>query len=305
MQIERLIQMIFYIVSREHVTAKELANYFNVSSRTIYRDINTLTIAGIPILTTKGTGGGISLLDGYTINKSLFSLEEQQHIYQGLQILQASNYPNAELALSKIGAIFRNIQESEWLEVDFTYWGSEEKQKISISELQYAIINKHVISFDYFNSELQHSQRTTEPLRLMFKSHAWYIVGYCRDKQELRIFRLSRMRRILVMADTFERELPSDYSLTSECREERDIPVFKLKFAPEIAGRLFDEFQEEQVSACEDGGFMVTTQYELSNWTFNRLLSYGKYVEIIEPEAARAMLRERALEIAELYKTAE
>ena len=101
MQIERLVQMIFYIVNHGHVTAKELSNHFNVSTRTIYRDINTLTIAGIPIISTKGTGGGISLIEGYMIDKSLLSKEEQQSVYQGLQILQATRYPNAEMALDR------------------------------------------------------------------------------------------------------------------------------------------------------------------------------------------------------------
>ena len=133
MQIERLVQMVFYIVSHGHVTAKELSDYFHVSTRTIYRDINTLSIAGIPILSTKGTGGGISLIEGYTIDKSLLSKEEQQSIYQGLQILQAAKYPTAEMALSKISAIFRNAMESRWLDIDFTYWGSGEKEKIKIS----------------------------------------------------------------------------------------------------------------------------------------------------------------------------
>lgn len=301
MQIERLVQMVFYIINREHVTAKDLADYFSVSTRTIYRDINTLTIAGIPIMSAKGTGGGISLLDGYTLDKSLFSKEEQQNIYQGLQMLQAAKYPNAEIALSKIGAIFRNVLEPKWLEVDFSYWGSEEKEKVKISELQYAILNKHIIIFNYFNSELQKSEKTIEPLRLVFKSHAWYIVGYCRSRQDIRIFRMSRMKHIRVMPEIFERELPQDYSLTSECKEEYNIPIFKLKFASEIAYRLYDEFQENQVSVCEDGSYMVTLQYQLSDWTLNYLLSFGKYVEIIEPEAARNMLKERALEIVRIY----
>lgn len=80
MQIERLVQMVFYIVNREHVTAKELADHFSVSTRTIYRDINTLTLAGIPVTSSKGTGGGISLIDGYTINKSLFSKEDRKSV---------------------------------------------------------------------------------------------------------------------------------------------------------------------------------------------------------------------------------
>lgn len=301
MQIERLVQMVFYIVNRGHVTAKELAAYFNVSTRTIYRDLNTLTIAGIPVMSTKGTGGGISLIDGYTIDKSLLSKEEQQSIYQGLQILQATKYPNAETALSKIGAIFRNALEPKWLEVDFTYWGSDEKEKVKISELKFALLNKHTITFNYFNSEFQKSERTIEPLQLVFKSHAWYIVGYCRSKQDIRIFRMSRMKHIRVMPEIFERELSQDFSLVPECKEEYNFPVFKLKFASEIAHRLYDEFQENQVSVCDDGSFLVTTQYELNNWTFNYLLSFGKYVEIIEPEIARNMLKERALEIVDIY----
>ena len=113
MQIERLVQMVFYIVKHGHVTARELSDYFNVSTRTIYRDINTLTIAGIPVISAKGAGGGISLLEGYTIDRSVLSQEERQSIYQGLQILQAAKYPNAEMALSKIGAVFRYALEEK------------------------------------------------------------------------------------------------------------------------------------------------------------------------------------------------
>ena len=301
MQIERLVQMVFYIVNHGHVTAKELSDFFNVSTRTIYRDINTLTIAGIPILSTKGAGGGISLIDGYTIDKSTLSKEEQESVYQGLQILQSTKFPNAETALSKISAVFRNVMESKWLDVDFSYWGSDEKEKIKISDIQYAILNKHVISFYYFNSELRKSERKIEPLRLIFKSHAWYIAGHCRDREEIRIFRLSRIKHLKVTEETFERELSSDYSLTSECKEECNFPVLKLKFSTEIAHRLYDEFQEDQVCLCDDGNYYVTVQYELNNWTFNYLLSFGKYVEIIEPEIARTMLKERAADIVKIY----
>lgn len=301
MQIERLVHMVFYIVNHGHVTTKELADFFNVSTRTIYRDINTLTIAGIPVISTKGTGGGISMIDGYTIDKSVLSQEEQQSIYQGLQILQAAKYPNAEMALSKIGSIFRNAQEAKWLDVDFSYWGSDEKEKIKISDLQYAIINKHVIAFHYVNSELKKSERTIEPLQLAFKSHAWYMIGYCRYKKEIRIFRLSRMKHLQIMPEIFTRELPADYSLTPDCTKECSFPFLKLKFSPEIVHRLYDEFQENQVELGDDGNYYVTTQYELNNWTFHYLLSFGKYVEIVEPEIARSILKEQAADIVKIY----
>jgi len=293
MQIERLVQMVFYIINHGHVTARELSDYFNVSTRTIYRDINILTIAGIPVLSAKGTGGGISLIDGYTIDRSLLSKEEQQSVFQGLQILQAAKYPNAEMALSKISAVFRNARDSQWLDIDFSYWGSDEKEKIKISDLQYAILDKHVIRFQYFNTELKRSERVIEPLRLLFKSHAWYIVGYCRSKEEIRTFRLTRIKKLQIMPEIFERELPLDYSVVSEGRERCKLPVLKLKFSPEIAHRVFDEFQEDQVNIGEDGNYYVAVQYELNNWTVHYLLSFGKYVEVVEPESARIMLRER------------
>lgn len=300
MQIERLVRMIFYIVSREQVTAKELADYFNVSTRTIYRDITTLTLSGIPITSKKGTGGGISLMDGYALNKSFLTTEEQVQVYQGLQILQASNYPDAEQALTKIDALFNQSLSDDWLEIDFSYWGSSEEEKITISDLRRALTKKHVLTFEYFNSELQQSERKVDPLRLIFKSHAWYIVGYCHHNQAIRVFRLSRMKRINVLSESFERSLPKDFSL-ADSTYETDYSTFKLLFLPEMSYRLFDEFQEQQVERCSDGNYLVTVQYPLNEWTYHRLLSFGPYVEILEPVEARKELKRRALKIAQKY----
>lgn len=301
MQVERLVQMIFYIVNHEKVTAHELGEYFDVSTRTIYRDIDTLTLIGIPIITAKGTGGGISLMDGYTIDKSTFSQKEQQSIYQGLQILQATKFPAAEATLNKIGALFKEKSELQWLEVDFTYWGSEEKEKIRFADLQHAILNKYVITFQYFNSELQASTKKINPLRLVFKSHTWYILGYCHSNQELRVFRLSRMRHISITPETFDMELPKNYSMNCEDKERGEFPTIKLKFSSEIAHKIYDHFQESQVS-LKGGSYIVEVQYELNNWLFHYLLSFGKYVEVLEPEILRTMLKEKAFEIVKLYE---
>ncbi len=301
MQIERLVQMVFYIVDRKRVTAKELADFFHVSARTIYRDINILSIAGIPVISEKGAGGGISFIDGYTMDKALLSKDEQVSICQGLQILQAAKHPDAEMALYKIRSVFKNVLEPKWLDIDFSDWGSDETEKIKISDLQYAILNKHAVSFDYFNSELKQTERIVEPLRLFFKSHAWYMLGFCRSKGEIRTFRLSRVKRLLVLPEVFEREFPVEAASTEECREECPDPVLKLKFSPEIAYRLYDEFQENQVCLCEDGNYYVTAPYELNHWTMHYLLSFGKYVEVIGPEEARAMLKEIVSEILKKY----
>ena len=164
MQIERLVQMVFYIVNHGRVTARELSEFFHVSTKTIYRDINTLSIAGIPVMSAKGSGGGISLMDGYTMDRAMLSAQERRSICQGLRILQAAQFPSAEMALHKISAVFRNALEPQWLDVDFSCWGGDEGEKIKISDLQYAILNRHVIAFRYFSSALKRSDRTVEVL---------------------------------------------------------------------------------------------------------------------------------------------
>ncbi|MDT2572760.1 YafY family protein [Enterococcus raffinosus] len=300
MQIERLVRMIFYIVSHKQVTARELADYFEVSTRTIYRDMNTLTLSGIPVISKKGTGGGISLMDGYALNKSFLTVEEQVQVYQGLQILQASNYPNVKEALNKIGALFDRPLSEDWLEIDLSYWGSSDDEKITISELRRAITMKYVLAFEYFNSELQQSKRRVEPFRLVFKSHAWYVVGFCRTNQAIRVFRLSRMKRIRVLTETFDRVMPETYSL-DESANNMAFTLFKLKFSPEMAHRLFDEFHEHQVKRCADGNFLVNVQYPLNEWTYHRLLSYGSHMEVLEPKEAQQELKKRAMKIAEKY----
>ncbi|MCI9666619.1 MAG: YafY family transcriptional regulator [Angelakisella sp.] len=302
MQIDRLLSMVFYIVSRERVTARELAEHFQVSTRTIYRDINTLTLANIPIISTRGSGGGIALVDGYTLDRSLFSQEEQKNILQALQMLQAASYPDAGLTLHKLGAIFGRRPEENWLSIDLSYWGSGQQRQAELSQLQSAIVHKRRVAFLYFSSSLQRSQRTVEPLQLAFKGRTWYLVGYCQKRQELRTFRLSRIKELRLLAETFTRTLPQDYILGADCPAEPELLLFKLRFAPEIAYKLYDDFQEDQVRPEADGSFTVTFPYPLSNWTFHYLLSFGRYVEVLEPAIARRLLRERALEIAALYK---
>lgn len=123
-------------------------------------------------------------MDGFTLDESFLTSDEKMYVYQGLQILNAANYPETEHVLNKIGALFNQPPTEEWLEIDFSYWGSEETEKVTLSELRKAITEKHLLTFDYFNSELTSSKRNVEPLRLLFNSHAWYIVGYCQQSSD-------------------------------------------------------------------------------------------------------------------------
>ena len=294
MQIDRLIQIVFLLLRHENITAKQLAEELCVSTRTIYRDINILSIAGIPITSQKGYGGGLSLLQGFSLDKSYFTQEEQKNIIQALQILKSSNYPNADKSLNKIAGLFSHSLQSEWLEIDFSYWGSPEKERNNITVLERAIINKYVITFTYFNAELTITNQIVEPLKLVFKSHAWYLVAYSRHKKDIRTFRMSRIRNLQITDQLFDRELPKDYSITPTYKEEYNTPIFILHFSEKIAYKVYDEFQEKYIKKLDDGTLEVTFRYQLSDWTFLYLLSFGEHVEIIEPIEARNILKEKA-----------
>ncbi len=302
MQIDRLIQMVFLLLRHENITAKQLAEELCVSTRTIYRDINILSMAGIPITSQKGYGGGLSLLQGFSLDKSYFTQEEQNNIVQALQIFKSSNYPDADKLLNKVAGLFSHNLQSEWLEIDFSYWGSPEKERSNITALERAIINKYVITFTYFNTELTITNQIVEPLKLVFKSHAWYLVAYARHKNAIRTFKMSRIRELQITNELFERELPKDFSLTPTYKEEYNIPVFILHFSEKIAYKVYDEFPEKNIKKLDDGTLEVTFRYQLSDWTFLYLLSFGEYVEIIEPVEARNILKEKAKKIFSLYR---
>ena len=299
--IDRLIQIIFLLLRHENITAKQLAQELGVSTRTIYRDINTLSIAGIPITSQKGYGGGLSLLEGFALDKSYFTQEEQSNIIQALQILKSSHYPDADRTLNKVAGLFSHTLQSDWLEIDFSYWGSPEKERRNMTALERAVINKYVIKFTYYNSELTITEQTVEPLKLLFKSHSWYLIAFSRRRKEIRTYKLSRIRYLQITDQLFDRSLPADFSLTPAYQEEYNIPLFKLRFSEKIAYKVYDEFQEEYIKKLEDGTLEVTFRYQLSDWTFLYLLSFGEYVEIIEPVEARMLLKEKAQKILALY----
>lgn len=301
MQIDRLIQIVFLLLSCDGLTAKQLAEELGVSTRTIYRDINILSAAGVPITSQKGYGGGLSLLQGYSLDKSYFTQAEQSNMIQALQILKSSNYPDVGKTLNKVAGLFSHNIQSEWLEIDFSYWGSPEKERDNISALERAIINKYVITFTYYNTELTVTDQTVEPLKLVFKSHAWYLVAWSVHKNDIRTYKMSRIRDLQVTNQLFERVLTHDFSMTPVYREEYNIPMFKLHFSEKIAYKVYDEFQEKDIKKLEDGTLEVSFRYQLSEWTFLYLLSFGEYVEIIEPVEAREILKEKAKKILSMY----
>lgn len=294
MQINRLFEIVYILLDKKTITAKELANRFEVSVRTIYRDIDTLSAAGIPLYTSKGKGGGISILDDFVLNKSLFSEQEQNQILMSLQSLSAVKGPDVEPVLNKLSTLF-NKQGLNWIDVDFSRWGSDNNEREKFSLLKTGILHKVLVTFDYFSSHGEKTLRTIEPLKLIFKGQSWYLYGFCRVKHDFRIFKITRIKNLCCSNETFNRDLPNDIWDKSDAYNHRLIKLV-LKIEAKMAYRLYDEFEHECITKNADGSFTVTATFPEDEWVYGYVLSYGNYAEVLAPKHIRETIKRKFAE---------
>jgi len=288
MQINRLFEMVYILLRKKTVTAKELAEHFEVSTRTIYRDLDTLSSAGIPIYTSKGKGGGISLIENYVLKQSLFSEEEQKELLMSLQGLNAINTPNMESILNKLNAIF-NQESIHWIDVDFSGWGNSKRDKEKFKQIKEGIFNKKLMSFDYFSSSGEKTIRLVEPLKLFFKGQSWYLYAFCRSRNDFRFFKLTRMKNLNLLEEQFERKIPAETGQVLKMDDDKAVKLV-LKIDAKMAYRVYDEFDEELIKKQNDGTFIISTVFPEGDWLYSYILSYGSYAEVLEPERIRLII---------------
>lgn len=303
MQISRLFQIIYIILEKGTVTAPELAERFEVSVRTIYRDIEALSQAGIPIYTSQGKGGGISLTETFILNKSLLSGKEQDEILIALQSLSAIQYPELDDVLSKLSNLFFKSKVN-WIEVEFSTWGSDQKQKDVFSLLKNAILEQQIISFSYFNVAGEKSDRCVEPIKLIFKDKSWYLKGYCLQRMACRTFKITRMSNVRVTGDSCIQFISQEQYSTESSND--SVPVIiplKLKIAAEGAYRVYDDFYEKDITINYDGSYTVNASMQGGEWIFNYLFSFGPLLEVIEPQSIRLEMTNRIKNLMNIYQT--
>lgn len=301
MQINRLFEIVYILLSKKIVTAKELAERFEVSERTVYRDIDTLSSAGIPIYATQGKGGGISLLDHFILNKSVLSENEQNEILFALQSLTVMQNPETDKVLSKLSSLFQK-NNINWIEVDLSPWGSNKSKTCEFTILKNAILNHQVIMFYYFNTAGEKSSRRVEPVKLMYKVNAWYLQGFCLTRNEYRTFKISRMSNVEMSPEIFVNR-PQEKLLKDQTEESSKIWIdVQLQIAPEGAYRVFDEFDEKEITKNRDGSFTVTASLPESDWLFHYILSFGTYAEVLAPQNIREKIQSKLDEILWKYK---
>lgn len=300
MQESRLFKIVYYLLDKGKSTAPELAEKFEVSIRTIYRDLDAISAAGIPIYATQGKGGGISLLQDYILDKSLLSDQEKEKILMALQGIIATEDTKADELLSKLGGIFQT-KIQDWIEVDFSDWIKNTPNQDVFNTIKGAIFTKNTIKFSHFGSNGSFSKRTVEPIKLVFKSKDWYLYGFCLLKNDFRFFKLTRIKDLEVLAETFTRDVPHIPKIETTIKNERTISV-KLKFAPQVAFRIYDEFTDN-VTEDNQGNIYVYIDLPDNEVMYSYLFSFGNSVEVIEPDYVRDRMKNRLLLMLKKYET--
>ena len=333
MQTENLFELTYILLDKKSVTAKEMAAHFGVSQRTIYRWVDALNLAGVPVYTSKGKGGGIFLSDKYALDKTVFTDQEKQELLASIQAVSSlSGASSTQSAISKMHSLIGNItpakakDKSNWIQIDFEPWSSKgtEVQNLFL-KLKNAIFAEQQVSFDYYSMHGESEGRSVQPWKLLFKNQAWYLYGWCNQKKEERFFKLSRIRNLAILAAPVthfyeEQKQPEQLQQGTAAFKMLDVV---LEVNEQFMPTILDEFEAVSVENAavgqnERGAFgsggnsddfsvfhtgsgqaqpgnkkRITLKMPDFPWLEYTLLGYADEVTVLEPQDLRTRLKTR------------
>ena len=308
MQIDQLFEFVYILIDKKQVTAKEMADRFGVSTRTIYRWMEALSLSGVPVYSLKGRGGGIAISEKFAMDNTVLSEDERLAIVSSVKALEnLSGKNNAALtperkAADKLSRLVTS--DTDWLEVDFAPWspeGSEVRNLFGI--LRNSILKKRQISFDYFTGDGRIEKRIVHPWKLIFRGQAWYLFGWCTSRKAERFFKLTRMRNLVMTSKNANIER-SAYPQRGVGTPEYSAPLIqiKAKITKAKISYLMDSFICSEIKAQKNGFINVTFSAPDTPWLCEILLSFGSQIKITSPAKVKNKIAEMAGNISELYK---
>ena len=304
--LNRLLGIIYILMNKGTVTAGELAERFEVSVRTIYRDIETLSMAGIPVYARKGKNGGISLTEQFVLNKMLVSEQEQAEILAALTGLQETGAQTEQETLQKLGEFFQT-EPLQWVSIDLADWSGRRQELYG--QLKEAVLHKKKIKFDYYGQNGEMSGRKVWPVQLLFKEYTWYLKAFCESRKAMRLFKVLRMKRVEVLEEIFELsdECETRFQNIESAVKTDDIlkrmdTTLLLLIDKKEAYRVYDRFEEEDITVLENGDFLVKARYLVDDWVYGMILSFGPSAKVLEPEFVKEEIKNRLEMMREMYK---
>ena len=301
MKIDRLIGILSVLLQEEKTTAPELAERFEVSKRTINRDIEDLCSDGITIRKTQGSCCVISIMDGYRMDRTILTSKDMQMILVGLRSLDSvsgSSYYGQLMEKIQAGSsAFVSGRDS--ILIDLSSWYRESlAPKIEI--IQDAIGDRHLLKFRYY-APTGESERMVEPYYLVFRWSSWYLWGWCRDRKDLRLFKLNRMDKVRKAEKSFECREVVMPDLSNEKIFPGGVKV-KALFSPDVKWRLVEEFGPKCFAENDDGRLLFTADYTDVENLVTWIMTFGDKAEVLEPKEAREKIARMARNMATIYK---
>ncbi len=298
MKLDRLIGILSVLLQKDKITAAKLSERFEVSRRTINRDIEELCKAGIPIVTVQGNGGGISIAERFKIDRTLITSSDMQAILAGLKSLDSVSGTSTYRTLMEKLSPDSTISENNII-IDLSHWDkSAVEDKIDI--IKKAIENRQTITFMY-HSPSGESQRTIEPYHLIFQWASWYVWGFCIFRNDYRMFKLTRMTNLKSTGVKCEDRKVPPYICDKLCHTKEEIKV-TVKFSADIKWRLIDEFGSEKLIKNSDGSIIMNFTWSDTSSFYQYIMTFGTSAEIIEPVEYRREFNKLLKKISEKYK---
>ncbi|GCF93100.1 transcriptional regulator [Enterococcus florum] len=298
MHIQRLFKLTMYLLNKRAVKAQELADYFEVSVRTIFRDLDVLSNAGIPIYTVQGTGGGIFIDPDFVLSKATLTKEEQTRLVAALQSWTVADRQETTFLLDKLRGLFQT-DGSELIEIDFSRWGHSDKA--TYDAVMTAITQHRNLAFSYIDLYQAESTRTVCPLKLLYQERAWYLKAYEESKGH-RIFKLNRINDVVILEDSFSRStVPLEQTFKQE-PQKFDCISLEVCCTAKVADRLYDEFPSKSI-VRQGGSYLLKIEVPQTPWLESFLLSLGTEAEVIRPLELRNQLAKTAEELYQKYRT--
>ncbi|WP_427182206.1 helix-turn-helix transcriptional regulator [Paenibacillus sp. TC-CSREp1] len=311
MKLERLLAIVVLLINRGRLQAKDLADMFEVSIRTIYRDIDTLGQAGIPVVTYQGASGGIGLAEGYRLDRNLLTDKDLVSIVTALRSISTSHTNTArELLVEKLSSIVPEAKNEDFQAsthrfiVDYSTWTHPEALQQKLKVIDQGIDQLQCIRFAYCSAEGAQTCRTVEPHTLVLKRHVWYLYAFCHERNEFRMFKLVRMKEVTLDTQHFERKAVNlqDRPWQQEwSRPDNQIGI-TLKFHSRVRHLAEEWFGIENVLPDGNGYYISQVAFPEDNWLYGFILGFGADVEVLEPLHIRDNVCRIAEQIVQNYK---
>lgn len=306
MKIERLITMIMILLDKEIISAGELARKLEVSRRTVYRDIDTLAMAGLPIYTTQGAAGGVGLMKSYKVDQKLFTRSDVQILAASLgSYKQLYDHKEIVHILEKLNTMSHEggpAVKAGRFTVDLSLNQGNQSLRALLGNVEIAINEERYLTFDYTDKAGKMTSRRIEPYHVVFKESSWYLQAFCTDREDYRIFKLARMSKPRVLKEHF---IPRDFSPlpmagTDWMSGERVTVIIRIALS--IKDKVIERFGEDHIISIGENNCLARFPIINNEAGYDVLLRFGGKCEIIAPDEVREAFRNYLRTILEKYE---